>query len=125
LAKLPNKHDGIYLIVDPTSDEICKDIEVGKLEPKADVRDGGAKRNWTKSAAHEIWCWRLETDDANVVVDQTQVAQYLVKIKEHMMNGTFFWVLTEGPFCEEIMCGIRLNIMDVILRADVIHHSAD
>jgi len=38
-AKSPNKHNGIELIAEPMSDEICKDIEDGKLEPKADEKE--------------------------------------------------------------------------------------
>jgi len=39
LAKSPNKHNGIYFIVDPMFDEICKGTEDGKLEPKAEVKE--------------------------------------------------------------------------------------
>jgi len=49
---------------------------------------------------------------ANMVVDQTQVAQCLVKIKEHV-NGAFRWAMKKGPLSEENVCGIHLDIMDV------------
>jgi len=37
---------------------------------------------------------------ASAVVDHTQVAQYLIKIKEHM-NGALYWAMKEGPLSEE------------------------
>jgi len=39
LGKSPNKHNRVYLAAEPMSDEICKDIEDGKLGPKAEVKE--------------------------------------------------------------------------------------
>merc|ERR1712196_351712 len=39
LAKSPNKHNRIYLVAEPMSDEFCKDIEDGKIGPKADPKE--------------------------------------------------------------------------------------
>merc|ERR1712186_270876 len=39
LAKSPNKHNRIYLVAEPMSDEICKDIEDGKAGPKAEAKE--------------------------------------------------------------------------------------
>merc|ERR1712014_288229 len=37
LARSPNKHNRIYLTVEPMSDELCAAIEDGKAGPKADM----------------------------------------------------------------------------------------
>merc|ERR1719207_159637 len=37
LAKSPNKHNRIYLVAEPMTDEFCKDIENGKCGPKAEL----------------------------------------------------------------------------------------
>merc|ERR1719262_702094 len=92
LAKSPNKHNRIYLTAEPMSEEISKDIEDGKLGPKADAKER-AKRfrdtyEWDENAARKIWCWGPETEGANVVVDVTQAIQYLLEIKEHV-NSAF------------------------------------
>merc|ERR1711933_684005 len=127
LAKSPNKHNRIYLVAEPMSDEICKDIEDGKLGPKAEAKERARtlreKYDWDENAARKIWCWGPETDGANVVVDQTQAVQYLIEIKEHV-NSAFQWATKEGPLCEENMRGIRFNIMDVTLHTDAIHRGA-
>merc|ERR1712183_907634 len=127
LAKSPNKHNRIYLTAEPMSEEINKDIEDGKLGPKADAKER-AKRfrdtyDWDENAARKIWCYGPETEGANVVVDQTQGVQYLIEIKEHV-NSAFQWTAKEGPLCEENMRGIRFNIMDVTLHTDAIHRGA-
>merc|ERR1712190_560781 len=127
LAKSPNKHNRIYLVAEPMSDELCQAIEDGKAGPKADAKERAKfmreKFDWDENAARKIWCWGPETEGANLVVDQTQAVQYLIEIKEHV-NSAFQWTAKEGPLCEENMRGIRFNIMDVTLHTDSIHRGA-
>merc|ERR1711868_136638 len=127
LAKSPNKHNRIYLVAEPMSDEMCKDIEDGKLGPKAEAKERARtlreKYDWDENAARKIWCYGPETEGANVVVDQTTAVQYLIEIKEHV-NSAFQWCTKEGPLCEENMRGIRFNLMDVTMHADAIHRGA-
>merc|ERR1712060_453686 len=127
LAKSPNKHNRIYLVAEPMSDEVCKEIEDGKIGPKAEAKERARilreKFDWDDTEARKIWCWGPETEGANVVVDKTVAIQYLNEIKEHM-NSAFQWTTKEGPLCEENMRGIRFNIMDVTLHTDAIHRGA-
>merc|ERR1712203_701988 len=124
LAKSPNKHNRIYLKAQPMDEEVAKDIEDGKLGPKADPKDRvklfKEKYEWSDTEARKIWCWGPETDGPNVVVDTTQAVQYLLEIKEHV-NSAFQWTTKEGPLCEENMRGIRFNLTDVTLHTDAIH----
>merc|ERR1712160_207236 len=39
LAKSPNKHNRIYLVAEPMSDELCNSIENGKCGPKAELKE--------------------------------------------------------------------------------------
>merc|ERR1711920_72471 len=99
LAKSPNKHNRIYLVATPMSDEVCKEIEDGKIGPKADPKERAKllteKFDWDKdTATRKIWCWGPETDGPNLVVDQTQAVQYLIEIKEHV-NSAFQWTTKE------------------------------
>merc|ERR1711988_646851 len=127
LAKSPNKHNRIYLKAEPMSDELCKEIEDGKLGPKADAKERAKlfrdKYEFDDNAARKIWAWGPETDGANLMVDVTQGVQYVGEIKEHV-NGTFQWTTKEGPLCEENMRGIRFNLEDVTLHSDAIHRGA-
>jgi elongation factor 2 len=127
LAKSPNKHNRIYLEAEPLSEEINKDIEDGKLGPKAEAKERAKmfreKYDWDEGAARKIWCWGPETEGANVVVDVTQAIQYLLEIKEHV-NSAFQWATKEGPLCEENMRGIRFNLTDCTLHTDAIHRGA-
>jgi elongation factor 2 len=127
LAKSPNKHNRIYLVAEPMTDEMCAEIESGKLGPKAEAKERAKifreKYDWDENVARKIWCWGPEMEGANLVVDTTQAVQYLNEIKEHV-NSAFQWTTKEGPLCEENMRGIRFNIMDVTLHTDSIHRGA-
>jgi len=127
LAKSPNKHNRIYLIASPMSDELCAAIEDGKAGPKTEPKERARlyreKFDFDENAARKIWCWGPETEGANIVVDQTTGVQYVNEIKEHVVSA-FQWATKEGPLCEENMRGIRYNIMDVTLHSDAIHRGA-
>jgi len=127
LSKSPNKHNRIYLVAEPIQEEIAKEIEDGKLGPKADPKERNKilkeKYDWDDNTTRKIWCYGPETDGANLVVDATQAVQYIIEIKEHV-NSAFQWATKEGPLCEENMRAIRFNIMDVVLHADSIHRGA-
>merc|ERR1712125_181202 len=61
LAKSPNKHNRIYLVAEPMSDEMCKDIEKGLAGPKAEVKERvklmKEKHEWSDDAARKVWAW--------------------------------------------------------------------
>merc|ERR1712156_348935 len=127
LAKSPNKHNRIYLKATPLDEEVAKEIEGGKLGPKADPKERTKlfkeKYEWSDNDARKIWCWGPETDGPNVVVDTTQAVQYLIEIKEHVTSA-FQWASKEGPLCDENMRSIRFNLIDVTLHTDAIHRGA-
>merc|ERR1719387_3119872 len=127
LAKSPNKHNRLYIVAQKMEEDLCKDIEDGKLGPKAEAKERARtlreKYDWDDNQARKIWCWGPETEGANVVVDETVAIQYLNEIKEHV-NSAFQWATKEGPLCEENMRGIRFNLKDVTLHTDAIHRGA-
>merc|ERR1712228_656700 len=123
----PNKHNRLYVVAEPMSEELSQEIEKGTAGPKAEAKERAKllreKFEWDDNQARKIWCRGPETDGANVVVDTTQGVQYLNEIKEHV-NSAFQWCTKEGPLCEENMRGIRFNLTDVTLHADSIHRGA-
>merc|ERR1712178_538391 len=127
LAKSPNKHNRLYLVAEPMSEELSKDIEEGKAGPKADPKERTKllkeKYDWAPDEAGKIWAWGPETEGANLVVDKTVGVQYLLEIKEHV-NSAWQWISKEGPLCEENMRAVRMNLVDVTMHADSIHRGA-
>merc|ERR1712070_1101702 len=73
LAKSPNKHNRIYLVAEPLSEECSKDIEEGLAGPKAEAKERAKllkeKHEWDATEATKIWAWGPETEGPNLVVD--------------------------------------------------------
>merc|ERR1712157_556428 len=109
LSKSPNKHNRIYLTAQPLAEEVCKDIENGKIGPrddfKARARILADEHGWDVTDARKIWCFGPDTNGANLLVDQTKAVQYLNEIKDSVVSG-FQWATKEGPVAEEPMGGI-------------------
>lgn len=124
LSKSPNKHNRIYLTAQPLGEEVSKDIEAGKINPrddfKARARILADDHGWDVTDARKIWCFGPDTNGANLLIDQTKAVQYLNEIKDSVVSG-FQWATKEGPVAEEPMRSVRFNIMDVTLHADAIH----
>jgi elongation factor 2 len=124
LSKSPNKHNRLYMIAEPMTEELCKDIEGGKVSARDDVKARARvladDHGWDITDARKIWAFGPDMTGANLLVDQTKAVQYLNEIKDSVCSG-FQWATREGPLGEEPMRAIRFNVMDVTLHADAIH----
>lgn len=124
LSKSPNKHNRLYVIAEPLGEEVSKDIEGGKINPRDDIKARARvladDHGWDVTDARKIWAFGPETTGANLLVDQTKAVQYLSEIKDSFVSG-FQWATREGPIAEEPMRSVRFNVMDVTLHADAIH----
>lgn len=124
LSKSPNKHNRIYMKALPIDDELSQDIENGKIGPRDDFKSRARllaeKYNWDVMEARKIWCFGPDTTGPNILVDTTKAVQYLNEIKDSCV-AAFQWATKEGPVADEMMRGVRFNILDVVLHADAIH----
>jgi elongation factor 2 len=124
LSKSPNKHNRIYAVAVPMDEELQKEIDEGKINPRDDpkvrARHLQETYGWDVNDARKIWAFGPETNGPNTMVDVTKAVQYLNEIKDSMV-AAFQWVTKEGTLADENMRGIRFNIQDVVLHADSIH----
>ena len=124
LAKSPNKHNRLYCMAEPMSDDLTQEIEDGKLGPKdeakARVRKLVDKFGWDSSEAKKLWTFGPDNMGPNILVDATKSVQYLNEIRDSM-ESAFQWVTKEAVLTEEAMRGVRFNVLDVVLHSDAIH----
>merc|ERR1711964_658129 len=108
----------------PIDEELCKEIETGKVNPRDDfkirARHLADTYGWDVGDARKIWCFGPDTTGPNVLVDVTKGVQYLNEIKDSCV-AAFQWATKEGVCCEDNVRGVRYNIMDVTLHTDAIH----
>ncbi|KZT55516.1 P-loop containing nucleoside triphosphate hydrolase protein [Calocera cornea HHB12733] len=124
LSKSQNKHNRLYAKAAPLDEELTKDIEAGKINPRDDfkirARILADEYGWDVTDARKIWCFGPDTTGANLLVDVTKGVQYLNEIKDSCI-AAFQWATKEGVCAEENMRGVRINILDVTLHTDAIH----
>ncbi|KZO96024.1 eukaryotic translation elongation factor 2 [Calocera viscosa TUFC12733] len=124
LSKSQNKHNRLYAKAAPLDEELSKDIEAGKINPRDDfkirARYLADEYGWDVTDARKIWCFGPDTTGPNLMVDVTKGVQYLNEIKDSCV-AAFQWATKEGVCAEENMRGVRINILDVTLHTDAIH----
>lgn len=124
LSKSANTHNRIYMTAQPFDEEVSKDIEAGKIDPKEEFKARARYLNevhgWDLGDARKIWEFGPDGSGPNVVIDMTKAVQYLNEIKDAVCLA-FRNATREGALANEPMRGCRFNLMDVTLHADAIH----
>ncbi|RHY31796.1 hypothetical protein DYB32_003150 [Aphanomyces invadans] len=126
LSKSPNKHNRLYCSSSALSDELVAEIEEGKEEVnvrydvKLRARYLADNHGWDVTDARKIWGYGPDGEGPNIFVDQTKGVSYLGEIRESVMGG-FNWATKTGVLCDEVVRGLRVNLLDVVLHADAIH----
>ena len=124
LSKSANTHNRIYMTAQPFDEEVSKDIEAGKVDPKDDFKVRARYLNevhgWDLGDARKIWEFGPDGAGPNVVIDMTKAVQYLNEIKDAVCLA-FRNATREGAMANEPMRGCRFNLTDVTLHADAIH----
>jgi elongation factor 2 len=124
LSKSQNKHNRLYVKALPLEEELTVAIESGKVSSrddfKARARVLADEYGWDVTDARKIWCFGPDTTGPNLLVDVTKGVQYLNEIKDSCV-AAFQWATKEGVCAEELMRGVRVNVLDVTLHTDAIH----
>ena len=127
LAKSANKHNRLFCVAQPMSEEICALFDEGVVAPGMDPKERSKilRENpafgWEEAATpQKIWCFGDDQIGPNVYVERTVGVAYLTEIKDSVVGG-FKWACNEGPMCEERIRGLKVWLNDVTLHADAIH----
>jgi elongation factor 2 len=127
LAKSANKHNRVWCTAEPLSEELAEEIEEGKVAPRQDAKTRARhladNHGWDVGTARKIWGFGPDGIGPNLLTDCTKAVQYLNEVKDSIVSA-FQWATREGVMCEEMMRGVRFNVIDVVLHADAIHRGA-
>ncbi|KAI5172070.1 elongation factor 2 [Nematocida sp. LUAm3] len=126
MSKSANKHNKIYMIVEPLAEEVVKAIQEGDLissDVKARVelfkKRFGSSEEWVK----RVLCYSPDDCGPNIIVDSSKGVQNLHDVKEFLKMG-LDGAVKEGPVVGEPVQGLRLDLIDLTLHADAIHRGA-
>src|SRR5215472_6038072 len=119
-GKSPNKHNKIYVEVEPLEDAALDLIKQGKLSEygdKAEMAKALRAIGWAPEEARGLWSI---DEPFNIILDVTKGAQYVQEVKDMILAG-YRWGIKEGPIAYEQIRGLKVKITDVALHEDPVH----
>lgn len=120
-GKSPNKHNRVYISVEPLNEESIKLIQQGVVNERQDPRERAKilrdEAGWDFDEARNIWAI---DERINVFVDKTKGVQYLREVKDTIIGG-FRLAMSEGPLAHEPVRGVKVVLHDALIHEDPAH----
>jgi elongation factor 2 len=120
-GKSPNKHNRLYVSVEPLNEETIKLIQQGVIIEDMDARERAKilrdKAGWDYDEARRIWAI---DENINVLIDKTSGVQYLREVKDTIIQG-FRLAMREGPLAMEPVRGVKVILHDALIHEDPAH----
>jgi len=121
MGKSPNKHNRLWIQVEPLEDKVIDIIEKGDISEEMNRKQMAAilhkEVGWPAEEARNVWT--LE-EHKNMLIDVTKGIQYLREARDMIISG-FRWGCENGPLAEEPMRGVKVKLMDAQLHEDPVH----
>ena len=119
-GKSPNKHNRLYLKVEPLEQSIFDalqkgDLKEGKIKSKEEASQF-IEHGLDKEESRRVW----DVYNKSLFINMTRGIQYLDEIKELVIEG-FESALDEGPVANEIAMGMKFTLLDAKLHEDAVH----
>jgi len=122
LAKSPNRHNKVYVRVEPLSEEIVELIREGKLNENMDKREIAKllrDHGWDADEARGV----VSIDDrGNIFVDGTKGVQYLQESMDYLKAG-WMDVMNAGPLAQEYVRGTKVVLHHFVPHEDPAHRT--
>ena len=120
-GKSPNKHNRLYISVEPLNEETIRLIQQGVVTEDMDTRERAKilrdQANWDYDEARRIWAI---DENINVFVDRTSGVQYLREVRDTIIQG-FRLAMKEGPLAMEPVRGVKVVLHDAVIHEDPAH----
>ena len=120
-GKSPNKHNRLYIYVEPLNEETLKLLQEGKVYADQEWRERAKLlreyAGWDTDEARGIW----DIDENfNIIVNRTTGVQYLREVADTIVQG-FRWAMQAGPLAQEPIRGVKVVLVDAQLHEDPAH----
>ncbi len=121
-GKSPNKHNKLYISVEPLDEEAISLIISGEVNDDQDPRERAKvlreRAGWDADEARGIWA--VDETYINLFVDRTTGIQYLREIRDYVVQG-FRWAMQAGPLALEPVRGVKVVLHDAVVHEDPAH----
>ncbi|MCS7097062.1 MAG: elongation factor EF-2 [Candidatus Methanomethylicia archaeon] len=120
-GKSPNRHNRIYISIEPLDETTLKLLSSGAVYEDQDWRTRAkilrSEAGWDSDEARGI----IAIDQhLSIFVDVTKGVQYLRDIKETLISA-FRWAMEAGPLAQEPIRGVKVKLIDAMIHEDPAH----
>jgi elongation factor 2 len=120
MSKSPNKHNKIFMRVEPIPDDILDMIRTGKLKEDMDKKEMAKilrDKGWSADEARSVAAIDVS---GNMLVDETKGVQFLQESMDSIRSG-FDDVIHNGPIAHEQVRGIKFVLHHFVPHEDPAH----
>ncbi len=122
MARSPNRHNKIFIKVEPLSEEIIELIRTGQLNENQDKKTVAKilrDRGWDADEARSV----VEIDErGNMLLEETKGVQFLQESMDSIRAG-FNDVMTNGPLAYEYCRGMKVILTHYVPHEDPAHRT--
>ncbi len=120
-GKSPNKHNKLYISVEPLDEKTIQLIHDGIITEDMDAKQRAKilreEAGWPADQARRIWAI---DENINIFIDLTTGVQHLREVKDTIIQG-FRLAMREGPLAMEPVRGVKVILHDAIIHEDPAH----
>jgi elongation factor 2 len=122
MGKSPNKHNKLFVIVEPLEDELFKAIQEGNIPEgkikkiKDETLTALTEHGVSRDIAKRMW----DIYKGNVLVDETRGIVHIGEIQELIVQS-FEDAINAGPLSREPVAKLKVRLVDAKLHEDSIH----
>ena len=120
MAKSPNRHNKIFMKVEPLEPEIAEMIrtgEIGEMKDKKEMARLLREKGWDTDTAKRIM--RIDSR-GNVMINGTKGVQFIQESTDSILSG-FEDVMKEGPIAREQMRNCKFTFTHFVPHEDTAH----
>ncbi len=120
MSKSPNKHNKIFMRVEPLPDDILDMIRTGKIKEDMDKKEMAKllrDKGWSADEARSVAAIDVS---GNMLVDETKGVQFLQESMDSIRSG-FDDVIRNGPIAHEQVRGVKFVLHHFVPHEDPAH----
>jgi elongation factor 2 len=121
MSKSPNRHNKIFMKVEPLTEDVIELIRTGKINENMDKKEIGKvlrEKGWDADEARSV----VAIESGSLFVDATKGVQYLQESMDSIRSG-FTDIMISGPMAQEHCRGIKVVLHHFVPHEDPAHRT--
>jgi elongation factor 2 len=120
MSKSPNKHNKIFMRVEPLSEDVIETLRTGQIKEDMDKRVMAKvlrEKGWNADEARSV---AAIDPSGNMLIDETKGVQFLQESMDSIRSG-FDDVVHSGPIAHESLRGVKFVLHHFVPHEDPAH----